>query len=314
MQRDHRLIFLAFFTFSYFIIELVVGYATGSIALIADSFHMLSDVASIVVAYYAVRLAKKSDAGPRYTYGLQRAEILGALMNSVSLLTLCVTIFLEAIQRFFEPVHIERPILVIAVGSVGLLFNLVGIGLFHEHAHHGHSHGHSHGHKCSGEHLDHDHSHHQDENSNSNTEKTEQDDLETVYGKHERESSAGLELFPAQAIGVEIISIAERISSEPFKESNHSHSHPAQSSNSEGHLNDHGVFLHILGDALGSVGVIVSSLIVLFANGDWKHYADPVTSIIITLMIMISTIPLVKSAAIILMQGTLFLLNNRCSN
>ena len=313
MKRENRLIFLAIFTFSYFLIELFVGYAAGSIALIADSFHMLSDVASIVVAYYAIKLAARSTAGPRYTYGLQRAEVLGAMMNSVSLITLCITILLEAIQRFFEPVRIERPILVIAVGSVGLLFNLVGMGLFHEHAHHGHSHhGHSHEHIHHGHSHD-GHAHEEDSHGNSphsNSHSTAVDeDLDDAFGTHERESSAGLELFPTTVLGAEIISFAERMSTDALVNMEKETLATLKDSKKEGHLNDHGVFLHILGDALGSLGVIISSVIILLAKDDWKYYADPVISVLITLMILISTIPLVKSAAFILLQGDLYNLN-----
>jgi zinc transporter 1 len=88
-------------------------------------------VVSIAVAYYALHLATNTSASSTYTYGLQRAEVLGALINAVSLLTLCFTIIIEAIQRLFEPVHIQHPVLVIIVGSVGLAFNLIGMGMFH---------------------------------------------------------------------------------------------------------------------------------------------------------------------------------------
>jgi zinc transporter 1 len=79
----------------------VPGYAVGSLALVADSFHMLNDVMSLIVALYAIKLAgQQSDH--RYTYGWHRAEILAALVNGVFLLALCFSIFLEAIGRFFS--------------------------------------------------------------------------------------------------------------------------------------------------------------------------------------------------------------------
>ena len=68
-------------------------------------------------------------------------------------------------------------------------------------------------------------------------------------------------------------------------------------------MNMHGIFLHVLGDALGSVGVIISALIVEFCEGDWRFYVDPITSILITTIIVLSTIPLLKSACYILLQG-----------
>jgi solute carrier family 30 (zinc transporter), member 1 len=65
------------------------------------------------------------------TYGWQRAEVLGALINAVFLLALCFTIFLQAIERFIEPVQIENPQLILIVGSIGLFVNIIGLVLFH---------------------------------------------------------------------------------------------------------------------------------------------------------------------------------------
>ena len=58
---------------------------------------------SLIVALYAIKLATRQTTSPKYSYGWQRAEILGALINGVFLLALCLSIFLEAVQRFFEP-------------------------------------------------------------------------------------------------------------------------------------------------------------------------------------------------------------------
>lgn len=84
-------------TLIFFLLELVMGYSVGSIALIADAFHMLSDLLTLVVALYAIRLTARTGGHPHLTYGFQRAEILGALINGVFLLALCFTIILESI-------------------------------------------------------------------------------------------------------------------------------------------------------------------------------------------------------------------------
>ncbi|KAJ3284825.1 hypothetical protein HK104_009759 [Borealophlyctis nickersoniae] len=65
----------------------------------------------------------------------------------------------------------------------------------------------------------------------------------------------------------------------------------------------HGVFLHVLSDALGSLAVIASSLIIMYSSGPWRFYMDPLISVLITLMIIASTVPLVKSAGMIVLQG-----------
>jgi zinc transporter 1 len=76
----------------------------------------------------------------------------------------------------------------------------------------------------------------------------------------------------------------------------HGHSH--------GNMNMQGVFLHVLGDALGNVGVIVSGLIIWLTKSPYRFYSDPIISLVITVIIFSSALPLVRSASFILLQGT----------
>ena len=136
-------------TSSFFLVEIIVGYITGSVALIADSFHMLSDVISLIVGFFALRYSKKAGQTDRNTFGWQRAEVLGALINAVFLVALCFTILIEAMKRLVEVEAINNPWLVLIIGGLGLLVNVIGLFMFHGHGH-GHSHGggsngHSHG-------------------------------------------------------------------------------------------------------------------------------------------------------------------------
>ncbi|KAJ1652597.1 Zinc resistance conferring protein [Dispira simplex] len=151
LSRTVKVCIVLGFSITLFLLEAIVGYIVGSIALVADSFHMLNDVLGFVVALVAMRLAKRQTVDAQYTYGWKRAEVLGALINAVLLLGLCLTIYIEAIQRFFNPNTIHSPEWMLGVGCAGLAFNLVGIFLFqdaHVHAHGGgscsHGHGHSH--------------------------------------------------------------------------------------------------------------------------------------------------------------------------
>ena len=85
-------------TGSFMLVELVVGHITNSTALVADSFHMLSDVIALLIALVSLRISPKEWS--RNTYGWARAEVVGALINSVFLLALSFSITMEAIQRF----------------------------------------------------------------------------------------------------------------------------------------------------------------------------------------------------------------------
>ena len=140
---------MLFMTSSFFLVEIIVGYATNSMALVADSFHMLSDIMSLIIGFFALRYSKRSQRTERNTFGWQRAEVLGALVNAVFLIALCFSILVESLKRIVEPEEINNPTLVLIVGTVGLLVNVIGLILFHRHGH-GHSHGggghgHSHG-------------------------------------------------------------------------------------------------------------------------------------------------------------------------
>lgn len=135
--KTFRLIAMLSLTLSYFIVELVVGNITKSVALIADAFHMLSDVISLIIGIAAVRFSRRRS--PLNTYGWVRAEVVGANINTVFLLALCLTIIFDAIKRFIEPEPIENVTLLLIVGSVGLGINIIGLFLFR--GFHGHSHG-----------------------------------------------------------------------------------------------------------------------------------------------------------------------------
>ena len=83
------------------------------------------------ISFHAFQMSKKTTS--KNTYGWQRAEVLGALVNAVFLMALCFTIVVESVQRFIQIEEIEEPVLVLIVGGVGLLINGVGLCLFSTH-------------------------------------------------------------------------------------------------------------------------------------------------------------------------------------
>ena len=126
IKPTHSLIIMMILTGFIFLIEIIVGNATHSNTLVADSFHMLSDVISFVIALVAIRVAK-NETNSRNTFGWARAEVLGSLINSVFLVALCFSIVVEALNRFFEPHPLKRIDYILAVGAIGLIINLFGM-------------------------------------------------------------------------------------------------------------------------------------------------------------------------------------------
>jgi cobalt-zinc-cadmium efflux system protein len=110
-------------TLAFTAVEIVGGLLTGSLALLADAVHMLSDNLALTLALVAVWLAGRPST-PERTFGYQRAEILAALANGVILVALALWIFVEAARRLTDPPDVDAGT-VLAVGVVGLGVNLV---------------------------------------------------------------------------------------------------------------------------------------------------------------------------------------------
>ncbi|GAA4388496.1 MULTISPECIES: cation diffusion facilitator family transporter [Hymenobacter] len=121
--RNKRQLTIVFFlTLTYLVAEVVGGFWTGSLALLADAGHMLTDVAGVGLALLAIRFAEKP-ATPERTYGYYRFEILAALTNAVVLILISLYILYEAYFRFLDPPQVESTSM-LWVAGVGLLINL----------------------------------------------------------------------------------------------------------------------------------------------------------------------------------------------
>jgi len=111
-------------TAGFTVVEIVGGLLTGSLALLADAGHMLSDNLSLGLALFAAWLAGRP-ATPDKSFGYRRAEILAALANGVTLVAVSIWVFVEAYSRFMEPAEVlGGPMLIVA--TLGLLVNAAG--------------------------------------------------------------------------------------------------------------------------------------------------------------------------------------------
>ncbi len=186
---------------TYMVAEVVGGLWSGSLALIADAGHMLTDAAAVVMALIAMWIADKAASAER-TFGYQRTEVLAALLNTVALWLIAGWILFEAYHRAFrEEVSIDGwPVLFVGLG--GLLVNLAAAWILHR--------------------------------------------------------------------------------------------------SSEHSLNVEGAFLHVIADLLGSVGVVISAILVLTL--EW-YLADPILSVVIAALIVISSRHLMITVFNVLLEG-----------
>ncbi|XP_039538777.1 zinc transporter 7 [Pimephales promelas] len=269
-KTSRNLFFFLCLNLSFAFVELSYGIWSNSLGLISDSFHMFFDCTALL-AGLAASVISRWRSNDSFSYGYVRAEVLAGFVNGLFLIFTAFFIFSEGVERALEPpdVHHDR---LLPVSIAGLLVNLVGIFVF-QHGGHGHSHdggGHGHSHSLFNGNVGHGHSHGDHGHSH-----------ESKHGHDHGHSHGG-----------------------------HGHSHD------DPHCHDdqshtpgkgaskqilQGVFLHIVADTLGSVGVIISAI--LMQKYDLM-IADPICSMLIALLIGVSVVPLLRESIGILMQRT----------
>lgn len=132
---ERRMLWAMLLTGGFTVAEAVAGVLSGSLALLADAGHMLTDTAALAIAWLAARLSQRPPDRLR-SYGYQRLQVIAALLNGVGFIAIVAWILVEALQRLRQPLEVlGAPMLVVAV--LGLLVNLLVLALLH----HGHAHG-----------------------------------------------------------------------------------------------------------------------------------------------------------------------------
>lgn len=129
-DRDARRVLVAFgLTASFMLAEVVGGVVSGSLALLADAGHMLTDAASLALALFAFRLARRPADAER-TYGWHRVQVLAAFVNALALLVIVAWIGWEAVERLLAPQPVGGGMM-LGVAVVGLAVNVASFAVLH---------------------------------------------------------------------------------------------------------------------------------------------------------------------------------------
>ena len=138
-RRTKQVLVLTFFTM---IVEIVAGITFGSMALLADGWHMGTHVAAFMITIFAYRYSRIHANDQTFAFSTAKVGILGGFASSVALAVVALIMVIESTQRLFEPhlIHFNEAI---AVASFGLLINLISVLLLKDHDHHD-DHGHHH--------------------------------------------------------------------------------------------------------------------------------------------------------------------------
>ncbi|KRX45729.1 Zinc transporter 5 [Trichinella murrelli] len=292
-QPDSRRIFFFLCVNLFFtLVEFLYGIWTNSLGLISDAFHMLFDCSALVVGLVAAVMSSWRPT-KQFSYGYGRLELLSGFVNGLFLVVIAFFIFLEALERLFDPpeVYTER---LLFVSVLGLFVNLFGMFVFT--GGHGHSHGGTagkHGHSHAGAEVDtarekkhanyyddhHGHAHrhqhgHGHSHGHDRSVANESSSLVITMHDHQHHDHHYHQQQQQQQHDREL---------NPPPHCHHSHSN----------ANMRGVFLHVLADTLGSVAVILSTMLIHYFG--WL-IADPLCSLILSIIIGLSVIPLLRES------------------
>ena len=126
--QNQKYLLIAFVLTSTFLVaEVIGGLVTGSLALLSDAAHMLTDASALAIALIAIQIAKRA-ADSRRTFGYHRFEILAASFNAIMLFFVAMYILYEAYRRFKSPIEIQSMGMLI-IASLGLIINLISMKL-----------------------------------------------------------------------------------------------------------------------------------------------------------------------------------------
>lgn len=314
-ERDSRRIaYFGCLNLAFMMVQIFYGFATGSLGLLTDSIHMLFDCLGLAVGLAAAVMSKWPPS-TSFPYGYGKINTLSGFANGIFLILVSIEIIFDAVHRLNEGHELRRLNELLLVSTLGFLVNIVGLAAF-GHAHHGHDHdhGHSHAGHSHGSHLhadhtphshhshdhshekhshdhhdhehhDHEHKHHDHDHKHDHSHNHSHD--HSVCEGHDQLAGLGLQspLLPSLPPTPFSMPKTPLPSSPPAAKVAHAHSHDNE--------NMTGIFLHIMADALGSVAVIISTI--LAKRDGWSGW-DPIASCIIAVMIFISAIPLVKTS------------------
>ncbi|KAG6488654.1 metal tolerance protein 1-like [Zingiber officinale] len=265
-------------------VEVAGGVAANSLAILTDAAHLLSDVAAFAISLFSL-WASGWEATPQQSYGFFRVEILGALVSIQMIWLLAGILVYEAIARIIHDNGEVQGKLMFAVAAFGLLVNIImAVMLGHEHGHGGHSHGHG----------KHDHSHKDDDHDHS-----QHDDHHAHHHKH----SAGHD----HGHGVTITNHHHHTDEEQLKDEHvpllqHSSDENSCVRKKQRNINVHSAYLHVIGDSIQSVGVMIGGAIIWY-KPEWK-IIDLICTLIFSVVVLLTTVKMLRNILEVLMEST----------
>ncbi|KDD76571.1 cation efflux family protein [Helicosporidium sp. ATCC 50920] len=332
LQTQRKLLAALVVAFAFMAVEVVGGIYAGSLAILTDAAHLLSDVSGFAMSALAAWTAARASEHP-FSYGYHRVEVLGALASMLAVWLVTGVLVFEAVDRVRNPQPVNgRVMFLLAV--VGIAVNVVLWMILGGHHHgHGHSHGDDHGHgghnqakkgkKCAGKGV-HDHAHGHAHGHGHDQEDHDHEGLRAERGEQPSSLSRSRPASRSEARTLDsdehvdvspetaglLLPAASRCSSTPSPPSDSPsvlaglsltlpEATPAKKSN----LNLHGAVVHVIGDLVQSIGVALAGALIWWKQDDQRWaLADPICTFFFALLVLRTTKGIMVDIAEVLME------------
>jgi zinc transporter 2 len=245
MKVASKITKVAIFCGTFMVIEFIGGYLAGSLAIMSDAAHLMSDLCGFIISIVSLKIATKP-SNYELTFGYHRYEVIGALSSILIIWGLTVWLLVEAAHRFFNPGQIQG-LTMVTIACCGLLFNLILAKILAS------------------------------------------EDLPNAFEKEEEE---------------------ELITHLTEEQQSIYHNELEKIKDKEDEKEDSPVLkaaiVHIIGDMLQSLGVVIASLIIYFFQDSTPNivYVDPVCTILFAIIVMFTTVPVSRDCLNVLMEAT----------
>jgi len=225
------------------IIEFIGGWMAGSLAIMSDAAHLLSDLCGFIISIASLLIATRP-ANYELTYGYHRYEVIGALSSILIIWALTAWLLVEAGHRFFNPGEIQGLTMVI-IACCGLVFNIILAKILSS------------------------------------------EDLPNAFEKEDHDE-AGIKIPDTEVVSTDV-----------------EHTEPIKKDESENPVL-RAAIIHILGDLLQSLGVVIASIIIYIFQNSTPNivYVDPVCTIMFAIIVLCTTIPVSRDCLNVLMEAS----------
>lgn len=302
-EAMRKMIKISIICFLFLLAEVIGGLIANSLAILTDAAHLSSDLSGFVISIIAIYIGKKKP-NKKYTFGYYRAEVIGALISVITIWLLTGLLIKEAIDRFINPSEIYAPVMLLTA-VLGLICNLAMMKVLHSTpggCNHGHHHNEEdHGHES---HQEHDHSHIQLEDldgslEHSNVSRKNSNDEEIKFSN----SKIEIKLLESNDSEHKCSGGGNHNHDHHDHHSNHDHhEHLHKHNNEEENVNIRAAIIHIIGDIIQSVGVVIASLIIYFEP---KYVVvDPLCTFVFSIIVLFTTVNITKQCLNILMESS----------